>query len=243
MNREEIRKKWKNKEFVEITNSKPNLSSNERNYVKPISNDMWSNVMNRANQILNTTKKNSEVGGIVNVKNVKSMNFFENRKKDISAIGNNFALGIKDSGIQTAYAIDRQTYRNSSGYRDLSKRQQAQQKKEEENENIKSGIEGNKGILPTAENLRKTEIQKVGLLPMRDTKETTAFQRGASKILEQDEEKIQNNIDSTTNKFTKKIAELTPSIAQSATGMAISAMNPILRNRIFHGKCYRRIYS
>lgn len=242
MNREEIRKKWKNRELAEISQKK--LVRQEDTQVSPTKNvsqgSSWERVQNTANKILSNP---SQMTGISNVKNAKSTSFLENTKKNLSAIASNFGLGVKDSGIDLAYMIDRQTYRNSPEYRSINKRQQAQEEKKEQLDKLKQGLEGKASFTPTAENLRKTETKTVGLIPQRDTREKTVFQRGANRILEQDEQKIQKNIDSTTNKVARKVAELTPSMAQSATGMAISALNPVLRNRVFYGKCWRWIYK
>ena len=67
MNKEEIRKKWKNKEFAEVGKSKVNLKNNEKmtvsatkKVVAPITNNttqnISSNVLDRANQLLTNTR-------------------------------------------------------------------------------------------------------------------------------------------------------------------------------------------
>lgn len=48
------------------------------------------------------------------------------------------------------------------------------------------------------------------------------------KSIEQDQKKIQENIENQTNKFSKKLAELAPSIGNMGVGTAISALNPAI---------------
>lgn len=48
------------------------------------------------------------------------------------------------------------------------------------------------------------------------------------KSIEQDQRKIQENIENQTNKFSKKLAELAPSIGNMGVGTAISALNPAI---------------
>lgn len=226
MDREEIRKKWKNRELAEISQKK--LSRNNQvNQIqsKPISS--WERVQNTANNILQREQKSK----------------FDNFKTNISAIANNFGLGVLNSFVDLGYFLDRQTYRNSAGYKNISKNQEAKQERKELQQKIKSGSEVNNAFLPTSENLQNTQPTNAGLLLSKNNKESTAFQKGADKFIAQNEQTMTDNINSTTNRVARKVAELTPSIAQSTTGMAISALNPVLRNRILFRWCWWRIYT
>ncbi|MBR6688807.1 MAG: hypothetical protein IKL68_02190 [Clostridia bacterium] len=101
-------------------------------------------------------------------------------------------------------------------------------------------------IAGTRQNYKKNTIQDVNL-PVKsfawhdkekydydkEKVEEIANKNVLDKAIEKDQQKIQNNIDEQTNKATKKLAELAPSIGNMGVGAALSAVNPALGTAYF----------
>lgn len=229
MNREEIRKKWKNKEFVEITNSKPNLSSNERNYVKPISNDMWSNVMNRANQILNTTTniRNNELVS-VNKHIIQSnkdskrltVNEAKNVKSDVVRVAKGAGLGAANGLISASGQSEFLTQQRSDRYRKFNE--------------LQTDVENQKQLKTAQDNLNYN-IQKldkskttngIRITPksnINDSKTMKMFNEKQNEI----NQKIIENSESSNTKIGKYLSsEVAPSMGQSLVGTALDIVAP-----------------
>lgn len=238
MNREEIRKKWKNKEFVEITNSKPNLSSNERNYVKPISNDMWSNVMNRANQMLsNTTVNIKNTNNLVKVekpllnaskiytiteeqaKNIANIEDSKKRFEEISKISNN-----------------RQQYQqNAIKVNQIRETEKNKKKAEKINQDIK---EGNylsslghvlSGLPKEAMNaVTKTTLSLANLNPnTKDSKEMMEAGKILTSNYSDTTSRIDNKIIQGASRVSGTIGNMIPSIATNLMGGPAGLVNAI----------------
>lgn len=238
MNREEIRKKWKNKEFVEITNSKPNLSSNERNYVKLISNDMWSNVMNRANQMLsNTTVNIKNTNNLVKVEKPllnasKIYTITEEQAKNIANIEDSKKRFEEISKLSNS----RQQYQsNAMKVNTIRESEKSKKKAEKINADIAQGnylsSAGHvlKGLPTEALNaVMKTTLSLANLNPnTKDSKEMMEAGKLLTSRYNDTTSQINNKIVQGASRVSGTIGNMLPSIATSMIGGPAGLINAI----------------
>lgn len=155
--------------------------------------------------------------------------------KDVKNITSNFGLGIKKAGESSMYYIEEMSNKQNNYKRHNQFMSKLNQNKEQE-ENLKNGktLEGKEIIqrsLPNLKDFKQQQLVKQATDPiLQKAKEVQNLESPVAQNLSQkmiaDEEKIQQNIDSSSNPISRKIAELMPSIAQSTTGLAASAINP-----------------
>lgn len=161
----------------------------------------------------------------------KVMNIAKSMGTDVGNIGKNFGLGITSSVKNSGYYIQDMTENKFGDYRRYNQQQNAILNKREETEKLTKN-QGNVNIndvkLPENPNQRQMvseEESKKALLPQ---KQESRVLKSIDESIAKDEEKIQQNIDNSSNRVSKKLAELMPSIAQSVTGMGTSVVNPAL---------------
>lgn len=178
----------------------------------------------------------------------KKKGVVSNLINDLGNIGKNFGLGVKSATKNSLYYIEDLTENKFGDYRRYNQSQTALKNKEEETEKLLNN-NGNANInnmkLPVNPNerniqqLSEEEKNKI-LLPK---KQESGVLKTIDESISKDEEKIQQNVENTSNKVLRKVAELTPSIAQSVTGMGASVINPAVRIRILANICWRWIYK
>ena len=71
--------------------------------------------------------------------------------------------------------------------------------------------------------------------------ELNPLQLQLEKAINENNQKINNNVNEIDNFALKKIAEVIPSAANSLTGAGLSAINPMLRTGIFYYICYGKL--
>lgn len=71
--------------------------------------------------------------------------------------------------------------------------------------------------------------------------ELNPLQLQLEKTINENNQKINNNVNEIDNFALKKIAEVVPSAANSLTGAGLSAINPMLRTSIFYYICYGKL--
>lgn len=152
---------------------------------------------------------------------------------DSNNIKNNFMLGIKKAGESSLSYIEEVSNQNSNTYARYNKQNAKIKKNRELNQNILNGKNSNKGILPNKDNLRaqgsKTSIDNAIVTSLKESQKLESpITEYINEIIENDEQKIEQNIENSETKVGKKLAEVTPSIGQSVTGMAVSTINPAL---------------
>ena len=161
----------------------------------------------------------------------KVMNIAKSMGTDVANIGKNFGLGVSSAVKNSGYYIQGMTENKFGDYRRYNQQQSALMKKEEETEKLTKNqgtVNINNVKLPENPNQRQMaseEETKKALLPQ---KQESRVLKSIDESVAKDEEKIQQNIDNSSNRVSKKLAELMPSIAQSVTGMGASAVNPAL---------------
>lgn len=170
---------------------------------------------------------------------------------DIGNIGKNFWAGTKLAGKNALYYIESMSENNSGEYRRYNQRQSALKEKQNQIANLQ---EKSKSENPDVSNITlpvnkdyKKDIKKLSeeeknnvLLPK---KQNSLMLESIDKSIQKEEEQIQKNVEGTSNKVLRKVAELTPSIAQSVTGMGASVVNPALRIRILANISWRWLYK
>lgn len=152
---------------------------------------------------------------------------FNQMTNDIGKIGSNFVTSTSSNLKNSLYYIESASNNNFGGYKFMNQ-QQARFKEEEEQQKKLTEEKSDKNIkLPITTNIRDREIYQGDNINLRKSTESP-IQKALNESIQKDEEKIQQNIESTETKVGRKFAELTPSINQSLTGMAFSALNPAL---------------
>lgn len=176
----------------------------------------------------------------------KVMNIAKSMGTDVGNIGKNFGLGVTSAVKNSGYYIQDMTENKFGDYRRYNQQQNAILNKKEESEKLtkdKGTVNINDVKLPENPNQRQIvseEESKKALLPQ---KQESRVLKSIDESIAKDEEKIQQNIDNSSNRVSKKLAELMPSIAQSVTGMGASAVNPAIRIRILANICWRWIHK
>lgn len=154
--------------------------------------------------------------------------------KDTKNIASNFGLGIKKAGESAMYYMEEMSNRNRD-YRIRNKFMSKLNQEKEQQENLKNGktLEGKdvkQTLFPNIESIKQQLVNQPTNAVLERAQEVQNLESPISEFLNKkmavDEGKIQQNIDSSSNPVSKKIAELMPSIGQSTTGMAVSAVNP-----------------
>lgn len=250
--REDIKKKWQEQQLAEVTN-KAQLSNNSDQIqkmlpMKPIENKSNANQnitpTEMENIIQNAPRKAEPIKNL----DTNKVNFWDRVKlkaqelmSDTGKTLSNFALGAEKSGYSMAYYTDRLTNRGSKEYQNISKKQQAEMDRKNQGRALASGKQGTQtDMLPIAQNLitnaeNYNNYGKNVLLKRSEENksENNIIQQNAEQILNQKEQQIAENTESINNKVLKKASELMPSIGQSVTGMAVSALNPVLGAEYF----------
>lgn len=215
--REEIKKKWKNRQLTADTEKSSNNSS------------MWSRVEARAQASINSrdaiiTKQPEKVQSYRNLGNTyKNFSQFnsqpiqdiESKKlkekgfiQDLENTASTAITSVGKTGKSALYYMQSATLNNSDAYKELSKRNAIIKKKEEDSQSIING--------KISSDYKDYSNLKDPILDSLD------------KSIQKDEEKIQLNIDTTSNRALKKLNELVPSMTQSVVGMGVTAINPAL---------------
>ena len=170
---------------------------------------------------------------------------------DISNIGKNFGLGVTSSSKNALYYIENMSENKFGEYKRYNQRQSAlkekqnqianlQEKSKSENPNVSNiTLPVNKDYRKDIKKLSEEEKNNV-LLPK---KQESLVLKNINESITKDEEQIQKNVEGTSNRVLRKVAELTPSIAQSVTGMGASVINPAIRTWILADICWRWIYK
>ena len=149
---------------------------------------------------------------------------------DTAQVVKNFALGTQKSVKSASYYMENLTKQN---FKENYKQRAENLSRQIENQKMLGKNDKGENI---TENVRTLPMQVS--LPQAKTmaevknneKVYDPIEKKIEESIEEDERKIQSNIGATQTKVGKKVAELTPSIAQSVTGMGLSALNPAIRN-------------
>ncbi len=163
------------------------------------------------------------VGAGINIKNILNDNQKEsNISDDAKNVGENYILGTKKAGKSSLYYIQNASEENNPEYKRIQQNVSMLRDKQEQNEAMRTGkfdeYMANNPYVKSSKDVNGIKINSYN----------SSILTGLDKSIQKDEEKIQQNIENTKNPIAKKIAELTPSIAQSVTGMGLSAVNPAL---------------
>lgn len=180
-----------------------------------------SKVQNKTEQLL----QGATLGNIVGAK--VSQNRVLN---DTVQVAKNFYLGAKKSVNSASYYMENLTKQN---FKENYKQRAENLSRQIENQKMLGKNDKGENI---TENVRTLPMQVS--LPQAKTmaevknneKVYDPIEKKIEESIEEDEKKIQSNIGATQTKVGRKVAELTPSIAQSVTGMGLSALNPAIRN-------------
>lgn len=231
------------------SNSNKNTNSNVKTQVDQLykkstsvdntSQGIWDRIQARAKNIMdsqnimktlaNTGKiatnliTKNYVGAGINIKNILNDNQKEsNISDDAKNVGENYILGTKKAGKSSLYYIQNASEENNPEYKRIQQNVSMLRDKQEQNEAMRTGkfdeYMANNPYVKSSKDVNGIKINSYN----------SSILTGLDKSIQKDEEKIQQNIENTKNPIAKKIAELTPSIAQSVTGMGLSAVNPAL---------------
>lgn len=231
------------------SNSNKNTNSNVKTQVEQLykkstsvdntSQGIWDRIQARAKNIMdsqnilktlaNTGKiatnliTKNYVGAGINIKNILNDNQKENSiSDDAKNVGENYILGTKKAGKSSLYYIQNASEENNPEYKRIQQNVSMLRDKQEQNEAMRTGkfdeYMANNPYIKSSKDVNGIKINSYN----------SSILTGLDKSIQKDEEKIQQNIENTKNPIAKKIAELTPSIAQSVTGMGLSAVNPAL---------------
>lgn len=243
MNREEIKKKWKNKEFVEINNNKATFSNRERMTVSPakkISTPTnttvnWNNVINRANQILSNNTRNTN--NLVNVENPlliksKANVMTEEQAKSIASIDDS----KKRFEAISKLSNNRQQYqKNAMQVNTIREAEKSKKKAEKINADIAKGnylsSVGHilKGLPTEALNaVTKTTVSLANLNPnTKDSKEMMEAGKLLTSRYSDTTSQINNKIVQGASRVSGTIGNMIPSIATGLMGGPAGLVNAI----------------
>lgn len=231
------------------SNSNKNTNSNVKTQVDQLykkstsvdntSQGIWDRIQARAKNIMdsqnimktlaNTGKiatnliTKNYVGAGINIKNILNDNQKENSIfDDAKNVGENYILGTKKAGKSSLYYIQNASEENNPEYKRIQQNVSMLRDKQEQNEAMRTGkfdeYMANNPYIKSSKDVNGIKINSYN----------SSILTGLDKSIQKDEETIQQNIENTKNPIAKKIAELTPSIAQSVTGMGLYAVNPAL---------------
>ena len=140
-----------------------------------------------------------------------------NSIEDAKNILSNFLTGTSKSAKQSAKYIESANENNYANYRNKRATQYITSPKVSEEEKAMYRQQNN--IL-----LPKTDNNKI---------ETNLIKRNLQERINEDNQRIQSNIENTSNPIAKKLAELTPSMGQSTYGLLASMINPVVGTGAF----------
>lgn len=246
MTREEIRKKWKNKEFVEAEGSKIQLHNNETNKfnsqnlsLKNRVNDRVANVMQnnpvsfrdrvetRAQGIMNKNNQLANVGNPIleyGKTRQDKYNEYKNMKritgKDLGMFAKNLALGGYNGGVSAARQNEYLSQQRSEGYRTFNQiqtRVNEQMKNKTANEKLKYNIEQ----LNKSKSVNGVLVQEQ--MKINDTSTMKMYNAEEERI----NKKIAKNAENTDTVVGKYLAgEIAPSMGQSLVGTGLDIIAP-----------------
>lgn len=246
MTREEIRKKWKNKEFVESEGSKIQLHNNEVNKfnsqklsLKDRVNDRVANIMqnnpvsfrdrvetraqgimNRNNQLANVENPILEYGKTRQDKYNEYKNMKRITGKDLGMFAKNLALGGYNGGVSAARQNEYLSQQRSEGYRTFNQiqtRVNEQMKNKTADEKLKYNIEQ----LNKSKSVNGVLVQEQ--MKINDTSTMKMYNAEEERI----NKKIAKNAENTDTVAGKYLAgEIAPSMGQSLVGTGLDIIAP-----------------
>ena len=223
MNREEIRKKWKNRELAEVSQKK--LARQEETPKKQISQSTWERVQNTANQIMNIRNN-----PIVNVENPllnrgktqdnKQLNKKQYIADDARALVKGIGLGGYKGGVTALGQTEFLSQQRSDTYRKFNQRQtniKEQKEAKTANEQLQLGLK----------QLQNADTSKGVLIKKQPSINESASMQYFNKKEEELNKKIAQNAETASTNAGKYLAgQVAPSMGQSLVGTGLDIIAP-----------------
>lgn len=223
MNREEIRKKWKNRELAEVSQNK--LARQEETPKKQISQSTWERVQNTANQIMNIRNN-----PIVNVENPllnrgktqdnKKLNKKQYIADDARALVKGIGLGGYKGGVTALGQTEFLSQQRSDTYRKFNQRQtniKEQKEAKTANEQLQLGLK----------QLQNADTSKGVLIKKQPSINESASMQYFNKKEEELNKKIAQNAETASTNAGKYLAgQVAPSMGQSLVGTGLDIIAP-----------------
>lgn len=232
-----------------------NIGKNEvtpNEFMSSVTKNLFQEISDYANSNLNVLQKNI----ISYDKNAKGNSLWEqiinttrnNLVNNIKSPVENSILGSKSGIFNYAKTVQETTKRNTPEYDNLLNSKFFTSKNVSEEEKTKAKMEQNpfikqkENFIPT----RLADTKNISLFNKRqildknnkivpEKTETDLIKKGLQETINETDNKIQENIQNTTNPVFKKLAELSASVGNMAVGMGLNAVNPVVGGQYFYG--------